>query len=188
MELCILKFDGSKGADDALDEVLDEEGDRNPWLLDVQVIARPLVGRVRFGLTFPDGTSKTLHEGDLAEATAELGGLSGYYLSALAGPLGSMFGAVNAAGTASAAGSDLEQRLFHVDALKKALPRDSSALVFLGDTAKCDALVELFKLYEPEVIRRDAADELLRRLEGVHRQLAAQMAAQGRSEGAPAAP
>jgi hypothetical protein len=188
MELCILKFDGSRGADDALTEVLEDEGDGNPWLLDIGVIARPLVGRVRFGLTFPDGTSKTLHEGDLADAAADAGGLSGYYLSALAGPLGSMFGTVNAAVASSALGSDVEQRLFHIDELKKALPRDTSALVFLGDKLKCDALVTFFKSYEPEVIRRDAADELRQRLERVHRQLATEMAGQSRSEGAPATP
>jgi hypothetical protein len=81
MELCLLKFGGSKGADDALSEVLDAEGTENPWLLEVGVVARPRIGRLRFGLTFPDGTSKTLREGDLADAIAEMGGLTGYYLS-----------------------------------------------------------------------------------------------------------
>jgi uncharacterized membrane protein len=188
MELCLLKFDGSRGADDALSEVLEAEGEENPWLLDVGVIARPLIGRVRVGLTFPDGTSKTLHEGDLADATADMGGLSGYYLSALAGPFSQMFGTVRGALAARAAGSQLEQRLFHLDELKKALPRDSSALVFLGDARACDAMVELFKGYQPQVIRRSVADELRQRLEAFHRRLAAERAAEGQSAGAPAAP
>jgi uncharacterized membrane protein len=186
MELCILKFDGSKGADDALSEVLDVEGAENPWLLDVGVVARPLIGRVRFGLTFPDGNSKTLREGDLADAVAEMGGLTGYYLSSLAGPFGSMFGAVNAALDAGAKGSAMEERLLHLEELKKALPRNSSALVFLGDSRACDAMVELFSPYGPEVVRRDATDELRQRLEAIHERLAQEMARSVQAESAPA--
>jgi len=186
MEVCILKFEGSRAADDALSEVLEVEGERNPWLLEVGVIARPLVGRVRFGLTFPDGTSKTLHEGDLAEASADLGALSGYYLSAIAGPFGSMFATVNAAMAAEAKGGEIEERALHLDELRKALPRNSSALVFLGDSRRGDALVEMFKDYDPRVIRRDATKELLVRLEALHRQLAQEMVAQGEVQGAPA--
>jgi hypothetical protein len=187
MEVCILKFDGSRAAEDALAEVLEVEGERNPWLLEVGVIARPLVGRVRFGLTFPDGTSKTLHEGDLAEASADLGALSGYYLSAIAGPFGGMFATVNAALAAEAEGEEAEERLLHLTELRKALGRDSSALVLLGDSRRCDALVDLFKDYDAEVIRRDATKELLVKLQALHRRLAAEMVAQGEAaQGAPA--
>ena len=62
MELRVLKFEGRHGAEDALNEVIDTEGVRNPWLLEVGVVARPLLGRVRIGVTFPDGKSTTFHE------------------------------------------------------------------------------------------------------------------------------
>jgi len=182
MEICILKFDDTDAAEDALKEIRDAQGDRSPWLHDVGVIARPLLGRVRVELSLPDGKSKTLHEGDLADATAEMGGLSGYYLSALAGPLGPMFGAVHGAMAAGAGGSELENQLFHLDDLKKALPRESSALVFTGAPEAVDAFVEMFKPYDPKVIRRDLADELRQRLQALHDRIARQM-----TEAAPAA-
>src|SRR5262249_42076607 len=111
MEICILKFDGNHAAESALKEVIDAEGVRSPWLHDVGMIARPLIGRVRVGATFPDGTAKTFHEGDLADVVAELGGYTGYFVSALAGPLGSIFGAANAATLSNAWGSEMEERL-----------------------------------------------------------------------------
>jgi uncharacterized membrane protein len=186
MEICILKFDDSGGAEDALKEVIDAQADRNPWLRDIGVIARPLIGRVRVGLSFPDGKSQTLHEGDLADAAAELGGYSGYFLSALAGPLGPMFGSVHAALAAGTRASDVEERLFHLDELKKALPRDSSALVFLGSPQACDQMVRMFDSYGPKVIRRDVADELRQRLEALHQRMAQEMAERAQGEGAPA--
>jgi uncharacterized membrane protein len=184
MEICILKFEGSREAQDALSAVIDSQGDRNPWLSDVGVIARPLVGRVRIGATFPDGKSKTLHEGDLADAVSDLGAYTGYFLSALAGPLGSMIGSVHAAMLAGAQGGELESKLFHLDELKKALPRDSSALVLIAQPEVCDQLVELFNEYEPKVIRRNVADELKQRLQALHERLAQQFVQAG--EGAPA--
>jgi uncharacterized membrane protein len=184
VEICILKFDDTDGAEEALKEVRDAQGDRNPWLHDVGVIARPLLGRVRVAISFPDGKSKTLHEGDLADATADLGGLSGYFLSALAGPLGPMFGSVHGALLAGAQGSDVENQLFHLEDLKKALPRESSALVFVGSPQLCDAMVEMFQSYGPKVTRRDVESELRNRLETLHRRIAQEMS--GQTEGAPA--
>jgi uncharacterized membrane protein len=184
VEICILKFDDTDGADEALKEVRDAQGDRNPWLHDIGVIARPLLGRVRVAMSFPDGKSQTLHEGDLADAASDFGGLSGYFLSALAGPLGPMFGSVHGALAAGVQGSELEGRLFHLDELKKALPRESSALVFVGSTQACDALVKLFDSYRPKVIRRNVENELRNRLESLHRRIAQEMAAQ--TQGAPA--
>jgi uncharacterized membrane protein len=185
VEICILKFDETTGAEDALNEVRDAEGDRNPWLHEVGAIARPLLGRVRVALSLPDGKSKTLHEGDLAEAAADYGGLTGYYLSALSGPLGPMFGTVHGAMAAGARASDLENRLFQLDELKKALPRDSSALVFVGSTQACDAMVRMFDSYGPKVIRRDVTTELRNRLEALHQRIAQEMA---QSQSAPTNP
>lgn len=164
MQICILGFEGSHSADDAYGEVLDAEGVRNPWLLEVGTIARPLLGRVRVGVTFPDGDSKTFHEGDFTDAAAELGGLTGYYVSALAGPFGSLFAMVDAESEAASFGSDVEQRLFHMDEIKKVLHRDSSALVLVAQDNTCDALVELFDGFSPTVVRIDVAPALRARL------------------------
>lgn len=185
MEICILRFDDSRGAEEALGQVIDAQADRNPWLHEVGVVARPLVGRVRVGTTFPDGKSKTFHEGDLADAVSDVGGYTGYFLSALTGPLGMALGAVRASALAGAAGSEAEARLFHLDELKKALPRDTSALVLIAAPETCDAMVEMFKEYEPKVIRRDVADELRKRLQALHEAFAQQFA-QAEQEGAPA--
>jgi hypothetical protein len=102
----------------------------------------------------------------------------------LAGPLGPMFGSVHGALAAGAQGSEMENRLFHLDELKKALPRESSALVFIGSTKACDALVQLFNTYGPKVIRKNVENELRARLEALHDRIAQEMAAQ--TEGAPA--
>jgi hypothetical protein len=186
MELCILKFEGSRGAEDALKEVTDAEGDRNPFLHEVGMVARPLVGRVRIGVTFPDGKSPTFHEGDLADAALNQGAYTGYYLSALTGPLGWISRIVTAGAAGESLGTDAEERLFHLDEIKKALPRDSSALALIADTATCDQMVDLFSSYEPKVTRRDVADELRQRLEGLHRRVAQEIL-QARGGGAPAA-
>jgi len=183
MEICILRFEGSNGAEDALKEVIDAQADRNPWLNEVGVLARPLIGRVRIGATFPDGKSKTFHEGDLAEAVADLGAYTGYFVSALAGPLGQLFSSLDESIVAGARGKELENRLFHLDELKKALPRGTSALVLVAQPKTCDAMVELFRTYTPRVIRRDAADELRKRLDALHVRLAQRMLEE---EGAPA--
>ena len=162
MQICILGFEGSHAADDAYGEVLEREGEDNRWLLEVGSIARPRVGRVRVGVTFADGETTTLHQGDLARATADLGGLTGYYVSTLAGPFGSMF---------AVAVAESEQSLFHVGEIKNALPRDSSALVLVADDDTCDALVEMFDSYSPTIIRSTVEPELRARLEALERRV-----------------
>lgn len=187
MEICILKLDGSHSAEDALKEQLDAKGDRNPWLYDVGTIARPLIGRVRIGATFPDGNSVKFHEGDLTKAVGELGAYTGYYLAQLAALHESRIAAAARGGsTGKSVGGAMENELFRIDAIKEALPRDSSALVLIADTKLCDAMVETFKSYDPQVVRRDVADELRKRLQAYHDQLA-QTFAQAAGE-SPAAP
>ena len=172
MQMCILGFKGSQAADDAYAEVLELEGENNRWLLEVGAIARPRVGRVRVGVTFPDGEATTFHEGDLAMAASDLGGLTGYYVSALAGPFGSMFAAAEAEMAGSLLASEAEQRLFHLDDVKKALPRDSSALVLIANEETCDALVTMFEPSRPMVvIRADVEPDLRARLEALERRL-----------------
>jgi uncharacterized membrane protein len=172
MELCILKFEGSHGAEDALKVVTDAQADRNPWLHEVAMVARPLIGRVRIGATFPDGKSNTFHEGDLADAVSDMGAYTGYFISSLAGPLGSMSRVLKGEAAGGQVGSEAEERLFHLTEIKKALPRDSSALVLIADPKICDQMVELFTSYEPTVIRRDVAEELQQRLDGLHHKVA----------------
>jgi hypothetical protein len=187
MEICILKFDGSHAAEDALKEQIDAVGDRTPWLYDVGVIARPLIGRVRIGATFPDGNAVTFREGDLAKAGGELGAYTGYYLTQLVATHESRIGAaVKGGSTGKSIGGTVENQLFQIDAIKQALPRDSSALVLVADTKLCDAMVETFKSYEPQVVRRDVTDELRKRLQAYHDQVAQAFAqAVGESPAAP---
>jgi uncharacterized membrane protein len=173
MEICILKFDGSHEAEDDLKEQIEAQGDRNPWLYDVGTIARPLVGRVRIGATFPDGNSATFHEGDLTKAAGELGAYTGYYLAQLPGVHATRVGGAARGGSAGkSVGSTVESELFRIDAIKEALPRDSSALVLIADTKLCDAMVETFKSYDPQVVRRDVGDELRKRLQTYQDQVA----------------
>jgi hypothetical protein len=187
MDLCLLKFDGSHAAEDALNEVTDEIGDRTPWLHEVGVLARPLVGRIKVVATFPDGKSHTFHEGDLAETVSDLGAYTGYYVSALAGPLGSMIGSVNAGLAANSLGSEAEQRLFRLDEVKKALSRNSSVLALIAEPKICDEMVKTFKKYSPTVVRRNVADELRERLDTLHQRLAEQVLQAG-AGGASASP
>jgi uncharacterized membrane protein len=178
MELCVLKFDGSQTASDNLKDAIDAQADRTPWLHDIGIIARPLIGRVRVSATFPDGQSKTFREGDLADAAEALGAYTGYYVSSLVGPLSSMFSTVNTALAAGQRGADLEARLFRMDEIKKALPRDSSALVMIADSNTIDSMVKMFTPYGAKVSRYDVEEELRKRLEALHR-LAVQRVAQG---------
>jgi uncharacterized membrane protein len=173
VNICILGFAGSHTADDAYAEVLGRGRTDNRWLLEVVAIARPRVGRVRVGVTFPDGEFKTVEKGDLAKAAPDLGGLTGCYVSALAGPFG-MFAAAEGEAAGAAVVSDVERRLFHLDDVKKALPHDSSALILIADGAICDALVETFTSYGPEVIWRQVEPELRSRLEALLENRAAQ--------------
>ena len=167
MQICILGFKGSHAADDAYAEVLELEGQDNRWLLEVGTIARPRVGRVRVAVTFPDGETTTLHDGDLSEAAGDLGRLTGYYVSALAGPFGSMFATAKGESAGRALGSEAEKRLFHVGDIQAALPRDSSALVLVAGDDTCDALVRLFASYSPEIIRGKVEPELRARLKAL---------------------
>ena len=69
-------------------------------------------------------------------------------------------------------GGDAEQQLFHLDDVKKALPRDSSALVLIADEETCDALITMFEPSRPAVvIRAEVEPELRARLEALERRL-----------------
>ena len=162
MQISNLGHKGSHAADAAYGEVLERDAEDHRWLLEVGTIARPRVGRIRVGMTFPDGETTTLHENDLVRSSADLGGLTGYYVSTLTGPLGAMF---------AAALAESEQSLLHVGDLKNALPRDSSALVLVAERDACDALVRMFDSYSPEIIRSEVEPELRARLEALERRV-----------------
>jgi uncharacterized membrane protein len=184
MKIGILKFDGSHTAEDALQEVIDAQADENPWLHEIGIISRPLVGRLRISASFPEG-KKTYRESDLTSAIADMGAYTGLFVSAFAGPFASVFAPVDSALAAGEKGKELEKKLLHLDELKKQLPRDSSALVLLASLDTIDKMVELFQSYDPKVIRRDVADELRQRLQALHRHVLEDVAQAGQ-EGAPA--
>ena len=183
IEMGIFKLDGSHAAEDALQEVIDAQADRHPWLHEVGVVSRPLIGRLRISASFPEGKT-TYRESDLAKAVGDLGTYTGYFVSTLAGPLRSMFASVDAAMAARERGTEIEERLFHLDEIKRQLPRDTSALVLIASPQIIDEMVALFEPYGPKVIRRDVAEELRQRLEALHRRVVEGVAEE---EGAPAA-
>ncbi len=165
MEVCILKFDGSSTADDAVKQIANAEGDRNPWLHEVGVVKRPLLGRISIRATFADDRTAELREGDIRSAVAEDGSMTGYLVGSLVGPLHAEMAATEGAARGRAVGKSLEKALAPFDEIKRNLRRDSSALVLVATPAVNDRMVELFAAWSPEVIRKDVAQEMERRLE-----------------------
>src|SRR5262245_22798520 len=88
MEICILKFTDTSAADEALKSVLDAEGSRNPWLHEVGVVRRPLLGKISIRATFADDEEPTeVKQGDLASQAADAGAMTGYLIGSMVGPL-----------------------------------------------------------------------------------------------------
>jgi len=164
MEVCILKFGSADGADDALKEVVNAQGDRNPWLYDVGVVRRPLLGRMSIRATFAD-EPPALREGDVKAKFADAGAMTGYLVGSLAGPLHADLAAIEGRGQGAGVGKAVEKRLLRTDEIKSNIPRDSSALVLVAPADVNDRMVQLFATYSPEVIRKDIAQEIEQRLE-----------------------
>ncbi len=165
MEVCILKFDGANTADDALKQVADAQADRNPWLHEVGVVRRPLLGRISVRATFADDQATEVREGDIRSAVAEAGSMTGYLVGSLVGPLHAELAATEGGTRGGAVGKALEKKLAFIDEIKSRLPRDSSALVLVATPAVNDRMVELFATWSPAVTRKDVAQEVERRLE-----------------------
>ncbi len=165
MEACILKFDGANTADDALKKVADAKADRNPWLHEVGVVKRPLLGRISIRATFADDKATEVREGDIRSAVAEAGSMTGYLVGSLVGPLHAEFAATQGGARGKGVGKTLEKMLAPFDEIKRDLPRDSSALVLVATPAVNDRMVELFATWSPKVIRKDVEQEVERRLE-----------------------
>ena len=163
MEVCILKFGSAEGADDALKQVINAEGDRNPWLYDVGVVRRPLLGRMSIRATFAD--EAPTKEGDVKAKFADAGSMTGYLVGSLAGPLHADIAALEGRGQGAGVGKAVEKQLLRIDEVKGNLPRDSSALVLVAPPEVNDRMVQLFVSYSPEVIRKDVAQEVVKSLE-----------------------
>jgi hypothetical protein len=167
MEIGILKFDGTHSADDALKEVFDAEADRRPWLHEVGVVSRPILGRLTIRASYPEGKEGVYREGDLARKAGGYGAYTGYLLGALAGPFQQALFSLSASEAAEERASAAENRLFHIDELKELLPRASSALLLVAEPKIIDEMTESFSSYDPQVIRRDVAEELRGRLQAL---------------------
>src|SRR5215471_805897 len=163
MEVCILKFGSAEGADDALKQVINAEGDRNPWLYDVGVVRRPLLGRMSIRATFAD--EAPTKEGDVKAKFADAGAMTGYLVGSLAGPLHADIAAMEGRGQGAGVGKAVEKVFARTDEIKKNFPRDSSALLLVAPPEVNDRMVQMFTAYSPEVIRRDVAQEVVQRLE-----------------------
>jgi hypothetical protein len=170
MEVCILKFDGRHSADEALDDVSDAAGDRTPWIGEVGVVSRPLIGRLTIRANFPDGEKLVYKEGDIAAKAGDLGAYTGYLLGNLSGPFRGSLLALEGESEAEERVAPMEKKLFHIDELKELLPRDTSALVLIAEPAICDEMVETFDEYGPKVVRRNVAAELQKQLKSIRDQ------------------
>jgi uncharacterized membrane protein len=163
MELCILKFSGTHDADRAVQDVLEAQADGQPWLHEVGVVRRPLIGKISISATYEDD-STDVKQGEIASDVEDAGAMTGYLIGSLVGPLHAEMAALEGSMQARGLGEALEDKLLHVDDIKQVLPRGSSALVLVASPEINDQLVETFKEWSPEVIRRDVAEEVAQRL------------------------
>ena len=165
MEVCILTFSASDGADDALEEVVSAEANRDAWLHEVGVVQRPYFGRFSIRATFADDQETAVREGDIAGRISDAGGMTGYLIGSLVGPMHAHMALLEGELGAHHAGRALEKQMLHTDEIKDLLPRGSSALVLVARPDITDRFVQMFSSWSPEVVRRDIAPELQQRLE-----------------------
>src|SRR5271170_5904125 len=85
MEVCILKFKKADQAEEALTKLVNEKGDKEPWLHELGVIKRPLVGGISIRATFDEAPE--IREGDIASQIENAGKWTGYLVGSLAGPM-----------------------------------------------------------------------------------------------------
>jgi uncharacterized membrane protein len=164
MGVCILKFSGTHDAENALKEVVDAQADRSPWLHQVGVVRRPLIGKISISATYDDDQAVEVKQGGLASTAGDAGAMTGYLIGSLVGPLHAEMAALEGTMRAESAAGALENKLMRVDDIKQVLPRGFSALVLVATREINDQMVEMFASYAPQVIRRDVADEVERRL------------------------
>jgi hypothetical protein len=187
MEIGILVFDGKRVAEDALKEVFDAQADRRPWLHEVGVISRPVVGRLTIHASFPENKEAVYREGDLSQRAGDISAYTAFMLGAVVGPFRQALMSAAAGDDAQSRVAEKEKKLFHIDELKQILPRASSALVLMAEPAIIDEMVQTFGIYDPlKTVRRDVGQELQRRLRALRDQTLEQLAEQLREEQPPA--
>jgi hypothetical protein len=167
MELCILKFKSANKAGRAVTKSVRQHGDRNPWLHEMGVVKRPLIGRISIRATYPN--SDEVREGDLASKLAKVGKWMGYLIGSRAGLLRALVAGFGFKHAISPTAKRLEDQRLGIGDIKDFLPRGSSALMLIASEEICGRMVESFAPWHPEVIRRDVSPGVGRLLEQVHR-------------------
>lgn len=175
MDVCILKFKKADQAEDALTKLVNEKGDKEPWLHEVGVLKRPLVGRISIRATFDEAPE--IREGEIAKEIENAGKWTGYLVGSLGGPLRARIAELKFKRRVGPAAKEIENLLLGIDDIKAMLPRGTSALVLVASSDICDRMVELFKPAQPEVIRRQVDDDLQQLLQELDCQAAQGMEA-----------
>ncbi len=160
MEIGILKFDHTHKAAKALSEVREKEEQRRPYLAEVGVIERNLVGRVAIRASYEDQMERVGAK-KLREIGADLGALTGYFVGSLVGPMAALM----AAGAGEEAGVEGTNEL--VEEIKSRVPRGSSCLVLVADSKTIDDMASAFAQYKPQVTRRSLDEGTQGRLESM---------------------
>jgi hypothetical protein len=176
MEACILKFKKTDLAEEALNKVVAEKVEQEPWLHEVGVIKRPILGRISIRATYADPSE--IHEGDVAAKLADAGKWTGYLVGSIAGPMHARVEALRAKRAVAPVAKRLEKALLGIDDIKDLLPRGSSALVLVAGPEVCNRLVDLFSSWQPELTRRDLSSDIQGLLDELHREV------EGRTEAA----
>lgn len=165
MEICIIYFDGSRTANQALDLAMERRAGGLSWLRDVTAIRRSSRGRV---WTRPAWSRKRRRGGD-ARAGAELlrpaNDVTGVALDEATLP-SSVVVATNA-GARGAREVELERDVIRVVELEDLLEPNSSALILIGERADCDYMEATFARHSTRTCRHDVfgdVDRTLRQL------------------------
>ncbi len=169
MEICILTFNSKNEAENTLKEITGGNAGRFPWLHQVGVVKRPLLGKISITATYDDDQPTEIRQGDIASSVEDAGALTGYLIGSLVGPLHAQMAALEGGMRGATAGDALEGKLMQIDDVKRVLPRDSSALVLIAAPETNDQFVQLFQKRAAQVIRRDMSEEIERRLHDFER-------------------
>jgi hypothetical protein len=107
--------------------------------------------------------------GDIAGRISDAGGMTGYLIGSLVGPMHADMVLLEGEFGAHHTGRAVEKQPLHTDEVKDLLPRGSSALVLVARPDINDRFVQMFSSWSPEVVRRDIVPETQQRLEAFAR-------------------
>jgi hypothetical protein len=169
MEACILKFKKTDQAEEALNKTVGEKVEQEPWLHEVGVIKRPILGRISIRATYADPSE--IKEGDVAAKLADAGKWTGYLVGSIAGPMHARVEAMRAKRAVAPVAKRVEKAVLGIDDIKELLPRGSSALVLVASPEICNRMVDLFSSWQPELTRRNLADDMQGLLDDLHREV-----------------